>query len=105
MRRRATDGRRHGGRTDRDRRDRTDIRAIRVSKRYSSPPRPFDRFWWTPGPSSAKQPMERPAGIAYASTGDAMDQTNATTGLYVLENGWMQKLSVVGAVAKELEDG
>eukprot|EP00963_Diacronema_lutheri_P012842 scaffold2030_cov585-Pavlova_lutheri.AAC.1 len=49
--------------------------------------------------------MERPAGTAYASTGDAMDQTNATTGFYVLENGWMQKFSVVGVVAKELEEG
>eukprot|EP00963_Diacronema_lutheri_P012064 scaffold1602_cov330-Pavlova_lutheri.AAC.1 len=49
--------------------------------------------------------MERPAGIAYASTGDAMDQTNATTRFYVLENGWTQKFSVVGAVAKELEEG
>jgi len=49
--------------------------------------------------------MERPAGIAHASTGDAMSQTNAPTKFYVLENGWMQKLSVVGAVAKELKEG
>eukprot|EP00963_Diacronema_lutheri_P011028 scaffold1307_cov512-Pavlova_lutheri.AAC.1 len=34
-----------------------------------------------------------------------MSQTNATTRFYVLENGWMQKFSVVGAVAKELEEG
>eukprot|EP00963_Diacronema_lutheri_P012168 scaffold1660_cov332-Pavlova_lutheri.AAC.1 len=34
-----------------------------------------------------------------------MDQTNAPNRFYVLENGWAQKFSVVGAVAKELKEG